>query len=122
MHSRKKKAQRPNREFTFKEEEQEYAQVEEMLGDSRIRTRGSDGVVRDCTIRGSMKKRVWIAKGDWVLIAMREFSTSSSRADVILKYSADEVKHLYQCGELRYDEQDTEGVVFADQDPVIDDI
>lgn len=49
-------------------------------------------------IRGNMKRRIWIAAGDVVLLGLRPYE--DAKADVILKYSADEARRLSKIGEL----------------------
>jgi translation initiation factor 1A len=86
------------RELVFKEDGQEYGQVLKMLGNGRCDCMCIDGVKRMCHIRGKMRKRVWIATGDIVLISLRDFQ--DEKADIILKYSADEARNLKGYGEL----------------------
>ena len=57
-----------------------------------------DGVKRLCHIRGKMRKKVWVNTGDIVLLGLREYQ--DEKADVILKYMADEARSLKQYGEL----------------------
>jgi hypothetical protein len=45
-----------------------------------------------------MRKRVWINVGDIVLVGLRDFQ--DEKADVILKYMADEARNLKTDGEL----------------------
>jgi translation initiation factor 1A len=49
-------------------------------------------------IRGAMIRRVWIGVGDLVLLGLRDFQ--DSKADVLLKYNADEARMLKTYGEL----------------------
>ena len=111
------------RELVFKEDEQEYAQVLKMLGNGRCDCMCVDGVKRLCHIRGKMRKRVWITTGDIVLVSLRDFQ--DEKADIILKYSADEARALKTYGELpdnlKINETDVmkgefsdDGVEFAD--------
>eukprot|EP00753_Platysulcus_tardus_P016338 PLAT5622.1.p2 GENE.PLAT5622.1~~PLAT5622.1.p2 ORF type:complete len:142 (+),score=70.94 PLAT5622.1:41-466(+) len=86
------------RELEFKEDGQEYAQVLKMLGNGRLNAWCFDGRKRLCHIRGKLRKRVWISPGDIVLVGLREFQ--DSKADVILKYTADEARSLKAYGEL----------------------
>merc|ERR1719318_325140 len=51
-----------------------------------------DGVKRLCHIRGKLRKKVWINQSDIVLIGLRDYQ--DAKADVILKYSADEARNL----------------------------
>lgn len=86
------------RELIFKEDGQEYAQVLRMLGNGRLEAHCMDGVKRLCHIRGKMRKKVWVNTGDIVLVGLREYQ--DEKADVILKYMADEARSLKAYGEL----------------------
>merc|ERR1719228_1854181 len=57
-----------------------------------------DSVKRLCHIRGKMRKRVWINQSDIVLLGLRDYQ--DSKADVILKYSAEEARNLKSYGEF----------------------
>merc|ERR1719400_222019 len=57
-----------------------------------------DGVKRLCHIRGKLRKKGWINQSDIVLIGLRDYQ--DARADVILKYSADEARNLKSYGEF----------------------
>lgn len=76
----------------------EYAQVLRMLGNGRLEAYCMDGVKRLCHIRGKMRKKVWVNNGDIVLVGLREYQ--DEKADVILKYLADEARSLKAYGEL----------------------
>ena len=69
-----------------------------MLGNGRIEAYCMDGVKRMCTIRGSLKNRVWINNGDIVLCGLRDFG--EDKGDVILKYYDEEAKELKELGEI----------------------
>ena len=86
------------RELVFKEDGQEYAQATKMLGNGRLEAICFDGVTRLCHIRGKLRKKVWINQSDIVLIGLRDFQ--DAKADVILKYSADEARILKSYGEF----------------------
>eukprot|EP00168_Porphyra_purpurea_P020677 TRINITY_DN879_c0_g1_i1.p2 TRINITY_DN879_c0_g1~~TRINITY_DN879_c0_g1_i1.p2 ORF type:complete len:134 (+),score=67.87 TRINITY_DN879_c0_g1_i1:140-541(+) len=86
------------RELIFKEEGQEYAQVLRMLGNGRCESACFDSVKRLCHIRGKLRKKVWVNAGDIVLIGLREYQ--DEKADIILKYTADEARSLKQYGEI----------------------
>jgi len=86
------------RELVFKEEGQEYAQVIKMLGNGRLDALCFDGVKRLCHIRGKLRKKVWINTGDIILLGLRDYQ--DTKADVILKYTADEARNLKAYGEL----------------------
>lgn len=63
-----------------------------MLGNGRLEAYCFDGAKRLCHIRGKMRKKVWVAAGDIVLVGLRDFQ--DSKADVILKYNPDEGKEV----------------------------
>eukprot|EP00310_Coccolithus_braarudii_P020892 CAMPEP_0183342826 /NCGR_PEP_ID=MMETSP0164_2-20130417/8866_1 /TAXON_ID=221442 /ORGANISM="Coccolithus pelagicus ssp braarudi, Strain PLY182g" /LENGTH=133 /DNA_ID=CAMNT_0025513523 /DNA_START=25 /DNA_END=426 /DNA_ORIENTATION=+ len=86
------------RELILKEDGQEYAQVVRMLGNGRLTAQCFDGKERLCHIRGKMRKKVWVNQSDIVLIGLRDFQ--DNKADVILKYSAEEARRLKKLGEL----------------------
>jgi len=82
-------------------DEQDYAIVRKMLGDSRILAFcDRDQKEKMCIIRGKMKKRVWIRKGDLILVSRRDFSTEGEKCDVIHKYSDDDFRKLRKMGEI----------------------
>ena len=106
---RKAKAGKTDDEGIFKEDGQEYAQVLRMLGNGRLEAQCIDGVKRLCHIRGKMRKKVWVNTSDIVLLGLRDFQ--DEKADVILKYTAEEARSLKAYGELpdsiRVNETDT---------------
>lgn len=69
-----------------------------MLGNGRLEAYCMDGTKRLCHIRGKMRKKVWVNTGDVVLVGLREYQ--DEKADVILKYMADEARSLKAYGEL----------------------
>jgi translation initiation factor 1A len=81
-----------------KDTDQEYAQVLKMLGSGRIRLQSESGLEMVGIIRGKMYKRTWIGVGDLVLISNREFQRD--KADVIHKYSADDIRSLKLSGSI----------------------
>jgi len=89
---------REKRELIFKEDGQEYAQVIKMLGNGRLEAQCFDGTKRLCHIRGKLRKKVWINQSDIILIGLREYQ--DHKADVIMKYTADEARNLKTYGEL----------------------
>ena len=86
------------RELQFKEDGQEYAQVLRMLGNGRLEAFCFDGVKRLCHIRGKLRKKVWVNQGDIILVGLRDYQ--ASKADVILRYNAEEARNLKAYGEL----------------------
>lgn len=112
------------RELVFKEDGQEYAQVSKMLGNGRLEALCFDGTKRLCHIRGKLRKKIWINQGDIVLIGLRDFQ--DAKADVILKYSADEARNLKSYGEFPESVKINETVDFVggdmDDDIEFDDV
>lgn len=69
-----------------------------LLGNGRLDAFCFDGVKRMCTIRGTLRNRVWINSGDIILVGLREFG--DDKADVLLKYFDEEAKELKELGEI----------------------
>lgn len=107
------------RELIFKEDGQEYAQVVKMLGNGRLEAMCFDGSKRLCHIRGKLRKKVWINQGDIILVGLRDYQ--DAKADVILKYNADEARNLKTYGEIPDSVKVTDTVNFVD-DGLDDDI
>ena len=112
------------RELVFKEDGQEYAQVAKMLGNGRLEAMCFDGVKRLCHIRGKLRKKVWINQSDIILVGLRDYQ--DAKADVILKYSADEARNLKSYGEFPESIKITDTVDFPggelDDDIEFDDV
>ena len=101
------------RELVFREDGQEYAQVTKMLGNGRLEAMCFDGVKRLCHIRGKLRKKVWIAQSDIVLVGLRDYQ--DAKADVILKYSPDEARNLKSYGEFPESVKINETVTFGEE-------
>lgn len=83
------------------EESQEYAQVVNPKGNGRFELLCCDGgKVRQGTVCGQMRKRVWINRGDLVLISKWEGMTDDTKCSIIHKYSEDEARRLQKEKEL----------------------
>ena len=98
---KQKKVGSREREFLFREDEQEYARIIKQLGDARFEcqifnTNTETNVIGK--ICGSMRNRVWINIGDVVLVSKRSFD--SSNCDVIHKYTPDEASKLRSLEEI----------------------
>merc|ERR1712175_25038 len=79
-----------------------------------------DGVKRLCHIRGKLRKKAWINQSDIGLIDYQD-----AKADVILKYSADEARNLKSYGEFPESVKINDTVEFGgegDDDIEFDDI
>jgi len=79
--------------------EQDYGYVDELLGDLRVRViRQLDGTKLMCKIRGNMRKKIWINKGDLVLVGLREWE--HDKGDIIHKYTQEQFRQLSKMGEV----------------------
>jgi translation initiation factor 1A len=109
-----------SRQLQFKEELQDYALVTTILGSGRMKLLCLfDRKERIGTIRGSMYKKVWVAKDDIVLISLREYQ--DDRCDIILKYTQDEVRALQNYEEIPTNIRDkTELGIDVEDDTVIE--
>lgn len=100
----------------IKEEQETYGQVMNALGNNRLMVKCfSDGKDRVCTIRGSMRKKIWINKNDIVLVSLRDFQ--DDKADIIHKYDESDVKKLKKMNEIIIDDKTQE---FINDDDLVD--
>ena len=76
----------------------EYAKVEKILGNGRLEADCFDGKKRLCHIRGKLRKKVWINQGDIILVGLRDYQ--DNKADVIMKYNAEEARNLKAYGSV----------------------
>ena len=91
-----------------------------MLGNGRLEAQCFDGTKRLCHIRGKLRKKVWVNQGDIILIGLRDFQ--DEKADIILKYSADEARALKQYGQLPDNIKINETDTFGDDEDSDDNI
>jgi len=100
----------------IKEEQETYGQVLNALGNNRLMVKCfSDGKDRVCTIRGSMRKKIWINKNDIVLVSLRDFQ--DDKADIIHKYDESDVKKLKKMNEIIIEDNPQQ---FIDDDELVD--
>ena len=95
---RKTKREPTRRTLELKDDGQQYAQVQKMLGNGRCQVYCFDGVERLAHIRGSLRHKVWIRLSDFVLVGLRDYQ--DEKCDIILRYSTEEVRTLKSMGEL----------------------
>jgi translation initiation factor 1A len=74
--------------------------AEKMLGNDRFLIKCQDGYERLCRIRGKMKRRAWIRKGDIVLVSPWDFQFKT-RGDIIWRYKRNQVEWLRMKGYLK---------------------
>merc|ERR1712158_90202 len=101
------------RELILKEDGQEYGQVLKMLGNGRLEAMCFDGTKRLCHIRGKLRKRQWINTSDIILVGLRDYQ--DAKADVIMKYNADEARNLKSYGEFPETVKINETVTFGEE-------
>lgn len=101
-------------ELVLREPGMEYAQAGRMLGNGRLEAICFDGNTRLAHIRGKLLKRVWIATGDVILVALRDFQ--DNKVDVVYKYSADQIKQLKNMGEIPSNTKVANEVDLGDED------
>ncbi len=75
--------------------------VTRLLGYDRLEVKCADGYSRIARIPGRFKKKVWLREGDIVLVAPWDFQ-AKSKADIVWRYSRDEVKELEKRGLLDF--------------------
>jgi translation initiation factor 1A len=89
------------RELILKDDGQSYAQVTRILGNGHLEAFCFDnagGKKRLCHIRGKLRKKQWINQGDVILVGLRDYQ--DDKADVIMKYHADEARELKRMREI----------------------
>lgn len=116
-------------ELIFAEEESCYAFVKENNGSGHFKLLCQDGKERMGVLRGSMRRRVWVRRGDIVLVTTRDFQ--DEKCDIVHKYTSTEVttlsamkeipdelmKHYVSLdGEDVQDEEYEDAVVFVEED------
>jgi len=69
-----------------------------MLGNGKLKAMCFDGKTRLATIRGKMRRRVYIFVNDIILVGLRDFQ--DEKCDVIWKYYPEEAKTLKAMGEI----------------------
>lgn len=67
------------------EDGQMFGRVTKLLGNYRVMVYCNDDQERMCLIRGALRKKVWIAVGDIVLISLRECVSADDKADICEK-------------------------------------
>lgn len=91
-HRKAKASSGKTNELVFAEEHSSYAFVRENNGGGHFRILCDDNTERMGVLRGSMRKRVWVRRGDIVLVTLREYE--DSKADIVHKYNSSEVLRL----------------------------
>lgn len=78
------------KQFVERQDDQLYARVLQILGNRNVLAYCNDNKLRLCHIRGSIRKDMWISKGDIILVSIRDFlreaSSEYEKGDIITKY------------------------------------
>jgi translation initiation factor 1A len=74
--------------------------AEKMLGGDRVMVKCQDGKERLCRIRGKMKRRAWVRRGDIVLVSPWDFQFEE-RGDIIWRYKRNQAEWLRSKGYLK---------------------
>jgi translation initiation factor 1A len=113
----KKHAEPEERRLQFAEKDQFYAQVKKLLGDRRMEVVDAKGTSFSARVRGKFRKRVWINKGDWVLVYRPGFGDTGQQGCVIVHvYKPAEVRKLVKSGEITTPTQDFQEEEFNEED------
>ena len=67
--------------------------VNKVLGQKRMMVACQDGFKRMCRIRGKMRRRHWVKRGDVVLISPWDFQ-SENKGDILFRYTRNQVRWL----------------------------
>jgi len=76
--------------------------VTKNLGFTRMIVKCQDGNIRQCRIRGKMKKRNWVREGDVVLVSPWDFQ--EDKGDIIFRYTGNQAFWLKSKGFLTMDQ------------------
>ncbi len=74
-------------------------EVDQLLGDRRMKIKCTDGYTRLCRIPGKMRRRVWLKEGNYVLIEPWEVQ-EKERGDILWRYNPQQADWLRQHGHL----------------------
>ena len=74
--------------------------AEKLLGNDRLMVKCQDGHTRLCRIRGKMKRRAWVRRGDIVLVSPWDFQFEE-RGDIIWRYKRNQLGWLRAQGYLQ---------------------
>jgi len=74
-------------------------EVEQLLGDRRMKIKCTDGHTRLCRIPGKIRRRIWIKEGNIVLLEPWEVQTNE-RGDILWRYTDQQANWLEKKGYL----------------------
>ena len=100
-HKKAKNSTDPNERLNmvYKEEGEEYAYIDKMLGGSRCTIRLPDQTTKLGIIRGKLRRRkTWICVGDLVLVGIRSYQ--DDKCDILHKYTQGQVQILKKANSI----------------------
>jgi len=74
------------------------------LGGGWMKVQCLDQKVRNCRIRGKIRKRQWIRVDDWVLVEPWQDMQSDERGDIIMRYNKSQARWLEKNGYIVRDD------------------
>ncbi|MHA1144127.1 MAG: translation initiation factor eIF-1A [Candidatus Helarchaeota archaeon] len=86
------------RRVTVPNENQVLGIVIQLLGAGWLKVQCMDEKIRNCRIRGKIRKRMWIRIDDWVLVEPWAEMQSDERGDIILRYTKSQARWLQRNG------------------------
>lgn len=117
--NKKKSTSVSSNSLVTKDDMQEYAKIEKMLGDRKVTLTLPDGRNILGIIPGRFRKRCWMKTGDTVLISFRDFQ--DDRCDIIHKYDSTEVPKLVKLNEIpisfitgETNDEEDDGLIFVE--------
>lgn len=114
----KKDTNNNNKNLILADSDQQYAKILDRLGGNppKMRLKLTNGTEILGSVRGKLRKRVWMQLGDLVLVSNRDFQVD--RVDIIGKYDGDQVRKLKRKGEIPSNFMDKESdTQLNDDDP-----
>lgn len=79
------------------EDDQVVGKVIELLGADRLRVKCNDGNERIVRIPGRLKKRIWVRRGDLILVEPWDIETEE-KGDMVWRYEKNKVPVLKERG------------------------
>ncbi len=74
-----------------------FGLVTQLIGGARMRVQCKDGKERMCRVPGSIKKRVWVREGDYVLLEPWSIDPDN-KGDISYRYIGAQVEELKRKG------------------------
>ncbi|MEM5811728.1 MAG: translation initiation factor eIF-1A [Candidatus Aenigmatarchaeota archaeon] len=81
-------------------EDEVFGIIDEALGGDRFSVKCEDGKVRICRLTGRIRKRIWVSRGDLILVKKWKIG-GDKKGDIIHKYSPTEFFWLKNKGIIK---------------------